>query len=82
MGTAKTVTLFAAGLSGADADNYVLESVDTTTADITQLGITGSFTAATKVYDGTTAATVTDRSLIGVVSGDDGDTDRRGRDLR
>ena len=37
-----------AGLSGADADNYVLESVDTTTADITQLGITGSFTAENK----------------------------------
>src|SRR4029079_6838972 len=33
--------------------------------------VTGSFTAADKLYDGTTAATITVRSLPGVISPDD-----------
>ena len=44
----------AATLSGADAGNYTLTTVATTTADITPKPITGSFTAADKVYDGNT----------------------------
>jgi len=36
----------------------VLDSVATTTANITVLHITGTFTAANKVYDGNTSATV------------------------
>jgi len=70
VGTAKTVTLTGATLSGGDAGNYSLTSVNTTTADITALAITGSITAANKVYDGTTAATILTRSLSGVIGGD------------
>ena len=33
--------------------------------------LTGSFTAANKFYDGTTAATITGRSLSGAIAGDD-----------
>jgi hypothetical protein len=71
VGTDKTVTLTGASLGGADADNYTLDSVDTTTADITPLAITGTFSAENKVYDGTTDATVTGRDLSGVIAGDD-----------
>jgi len=39
------VTLTGASLTGADAGNYILDSVATTTANITPLHITGSFTA-------------------------------------
>jgi hypothetical protein len=61
VGTSKTVTLAGATLSGGDADNYSLTSVATTTADITPLGITGHITADSKVYDGTTTATIATR---------------------
>ena len=79
VGIGKGVALTGATLSGADAMNYSLVSVETdnlvsvatTLADITGLPVTGSFTAANKVYDGTAAATVTGRSLSGVVGGDD-----------
>jgi hypothetical protein len=54
VGPGKTVTLVGATLTGGAAANYNLTSVGTTTAAITALGITGSFTAADKVYDGTT----------------------------
>jgi hypothetical protein len=66
----KTVTLTGASLTGADAGNYILDSVATTTADITALHITGSFTANNKIYDGNTSATVLTRSLTGAISGD------------
>jgi hypothetical protein len=70
-GLGKTVTLTGATLSGAALGNYSLTSVNTTTADITALGITGNFTVANKVYDGSTAATVQTRSLAGVIGTDD-----------
>ena len=66
----KTVTLTGATLTGAAASNYVLDSVSTTTANITALHITGSFTASNKAYDGTTAATVLTRTLNGTIAGD------------
>jgi len=66
----KTVTLTGATLSGGDAGNYVLDSVATTTANITVLHITGTFTAANKVYDGSNSATVLTRSLSGTIMGD------------
>ena len=53
IGTGKTVTLSGATLAGADAGNYVLDAVATTTADITALHITGRFTARAR---STTAA--------------------------
>ena len=70
VGTGKTVTLTGATLTGTAAGNYNLSSVSTTTAAITALGFTGSFTAADKVYDGNTNATVLTRSLSGVLAGD------------
>src|SRR5206468_12821609 len=70
VGTGKVVTLTGATLSGTDAGNYELDSVATTTADITPLHITGSFTANNKVYDATNSATVATRSLTGVISPD------------
>src|SRR6266568_2447217 len=69
VGNGKIVTLTGASLSGLDASNYVLDSVATTTANITAKHITGSFTADNKVYDGDTSATVLTRSLIGAIGG-------------
>jgi filamentous hemagglutinin family protein len=71
VGTAKTVTE-TFGLSGTDAGNYVLaSSTATTTANITAATLTASgASAASKVYDGTTAATVSGGSLSGVFGGD------------
>ena len=59
VGTGKTVSLTGASLGGAKAGNYVLDSVGTTTADITPkaLTVTG-LTAENKVYDALTAATL------------------------
>src|SRR2546425_8330218 len=45
-------------------------SMGTTTANITALTITGSFTASNKVYDGNTSATATGPTLSGVISPD------------
>src|SRR5207244_3869232 len=60
-------------LGGAQAGNYVLGSPVTTTANITPatLTVTG-VTASSKVYDGTTKATLNTASaaLVGVVAGD------------
>jgi hypothetical protein len=70
--TAKTVTIAGLTLSGADAANYSLAQ-PTTTADITAKSLTVSgITAATRVYDATTVATLTTSgaALVGVVSGD------------
>jgi hypothetical protein len=72
VGTGKTVTASGFSLSGVDAGNYALQAGPwTTTADITQKVLTGSFTAASKIYDGTTDAEVLTRSLAGVVDNDD-----------
>jgi filamentous hemagglutinin family protein len=65
-GGGKTVT---ASLSGTDAGNYTIAYSDT--ADITAKALTVSgFSATDKVYDGTTAATVSG-TIINAVSGDD-----------
>lgn len=54
-------------LSGADAGNYVLDSVGTTTANITTRTLTVGATGVSKVHDGTTNATVTlsDNRVLG-----------------
>jgi hypothetical protein len=78
VGAGKTVTLAGATLTGSAAANYNLSSVGTTTAAITALGITGSFTAADKVYDGNTNATVLTRGLSGVLAPDTGNVSLTG----
>ena len=70
-GQGKAVTGSGFALSGADSGNYSLSGVDPTTANIAPKDVTGSFTAADKVFDGTTAATITGRSLAGTVANDD-----------
>lgn len=66
-GTDKTV---GASVS-IDNSNYSLSnSTATTIASITPKEITGAFAAANKVYDGTNAATVAERSLEGVIGQD------------
>jgi hypothetical protein len=69
VGTGKGVSVSGISISGTDAGNYTFNPTATTTADITPRALTVSATAVSKVYDGTTDATVTlsdDR-----VSGDD-----------
>src|SRR5262249_52439641 len=70
VGTGKTVTATGLGLSGPDAGNYTVNSTATTTADITALALTGSITAASKVYDATTTAAIVTRTLGGVLGTD------------
>ena len=57
------------GLSGADANNYTFAGI-TGDLNVSKLALTGSITAANKVYDATTAATITGLTLAGVISGD------------
>jgi hypothetical protein len=72
VGTDKTVTATGLTLSGADSGNYELSSASATDlADITTLHITGSFTAANKVYDSNNSATVLTHALSGTVGGDE-----------
>jgi hypothetical protein len=70
VGTDKTVTGTGFELDGDDAGNYQLTGMATTKANITRKPLAGSFTANDKVYDGTRTATVKDRSLSGVISGE------------
>ena len=56
---------------GNSGGNYIVSYADNTTSTITALGITGSITAATKIYDATEVATITGRSLSGAIGGDD-----------
>ncbi|WP_141106492.1 YDG domain-containing protein [Hymenobacter gelipurpurascens] len=71
VGAGKTVSLADAALDGTDRGNYSLSSVATTTATISRLDITGSFTASNKVYDGNTTAAVTSRTPNGVLGTDE-----------
>jgi len=75
VGNAKTVTATGLHLAGLDAGNYTADTTATTRADITparlDLSLTAGITVANKVYEGTTAATITGRTLAGVIGGDD-----------
>src|SRR5204863_2051404 len=57
--TGKTVSVSGISISGADAANYTFNTTASTTASITARALTVSATGVNKVYDGTTAATVT-----------------------
>src|SRR5204862_7397332 len=67
VGTAKTVSVSAIAISGADAANYTANTTASTTANITARSLTVSATAVNKIYDATTTATVTltDNRLAG-----------------
>src|SRR5207249_5006079 len=65
-GTAKTLSVSGISLSGADSANYTANITASTTADITGATVTAQISAANKMYDGTTAATIASRSLTGV----------------
>ncbi|MES2905992.1 MAG: YDG domain-containing protein [Pseudomonadota bacterium] len=70
IGTSKAVTATGFSISGADASNYELSQPSSLTADITAKQLTAAVTANNKVYDGTTAATGSIGSLVGIISGD------------
>jgi hypothetical protein len=74
VGTGKTVNVSAIAItanSGPEAGDYAVGNTTTsTTANITQATVTGSFTAADKYFDLNTAATILTRSLSGVYTGD------------
>jgi hypothetical protein len=59
VGTAKTVNITGISVTGVDAANYSANTTATTTADITARNLTVSATGMNKIYDGTTAATIT-----------------------
>jgi hypothetical protein len=59
VGVEKVVTLTGASLDGADKNNYILDSVDSSTADITARDLNVTAIGVDKVYDTTTDATVT-----------------------
>ena len=69
VGNGKAVTVTGISISGADAGNYTYNTTAATTANITGLALTISATGIDKIYDGTTAATVTlsDNRLAGDV---------------
>ena len=74
-GTGKTVSVSGLALSGASSGNYTLSSTSTSGAigAITQATLTASLTGTvSKIYDGTTAATLSDAnySLSGAINGD------------
>jgi hypothetical protein len=73
VGTNIAVTMSNLALTGDDASNYTVTDASNATADITPKAITVTgITAADKVYDGTTTATVDGSSatLINAVVGD------------
>src|SRR5207249_3995786 len=70
IGTGKTVTGSGFSLTGPDAGNYAITTIDTTTADISAKGVTVDFATSSKVYDGNTAATIIGCTLTGVALGD------------
>jgi trimeric autotransporter adhesin len=68
-GMGKTVTISGIAAGGTDGADYTVNSVATTTANITPLAITVTGTGISKVYDGTVLDTVTLASS-GILAGD------------
>jgi trimeric autotransporter adhesin len=69
-GTGKTVTGISS-LSGSEAGNYnVVNSLTTSTANISKKNISANIVAANKTYDGTTAASIISTNLTGVIATD------------
>ena len=59
VGNGKAVSVSGISVTGADAGNYAVNTTATTAVDITARTLTVSAAGVNKVYDGTTAATVT-----------------------
>jgi hypothetical protein len=70
VGTGKAATVSGLAINGPGAVNYTLTQ-PVAHASITAATVTPSVTVSGKVYDGGTAATITGRSLSGVISNDD-----------
>ncbi|MDB5119054.1 MAG: Fibronectin type domain protein [Sphingobacteriales bacterium] len=71
VGTNIPVNVTGLGLSGTSATNYVLASTSASSVgNITPKVLTGAFTAANKVYDGNSTATILTRTLSGVITAD------------
>lgn len=64
VGNSKTVTVTGLAIAGEDAGNYTHETTRTAQANITrkQIAVSGTFTAAPKVYDKLTTAVVNNTS--------------------
>src|SRR5581483_11763597 len=58
-GNSKTINVSGISIAGADAGNYTFNTTATATANITPRPLTVTATGIDKVYDGTTAASVT-----------------------
>ncbi|WP_430390102.1 YDG domain-containing protein [Dyella sp. 20L07] len=69
VGTNKSVTT-SMTISGTDAGNYTFTTLTGLTANVTPKAIDVAATAANKVYDTTTGATVTSLTSSGVLAGD------------
>jgi len=71
VGAGLPVSVSGLSLGGPDASKYVLVQPMDLAANITPATVTPNITVADKTYDGTTAATITDRSLSGIFGSDD-----------
>ncbi|MEO8332532.1 MAG: YDG domain-containing protein, partial [Gallionella sp.] len=71
VGTDKTINVSGITLGGADAGNYAFNTTATATASISKLNIAlKGVTAANKVYDGTTAATIGGTAYVSALGTD------------
>ena len=70
VGTAKPISVAGITITGADALNYAPNATASATADVTAATATGHITASDKTYDGTAVATITGRSLTGILLSD------------
>src|SRR5262249_33095627 len=64
------ITVAGISVTGLGAGNYTYNTSTTTSAGITPLPIVGSITALSKVYDGNATASITSRTLTGVLGTD------------
>ena len=72
VGVGKPIDYSGYSLGGADIATFALFDGGTgkTSGNITPLAIVGGIAAASKIYDGNNAATITSRTLAGVLAGD------------
>lgn len=70
-GANKAVTATGGKLTGADAGNYTLEMPSHITGKVNKAVVTVSATATSKVYDGTTTATITVAYASGAVASEE-----------